>query len=137
MQKRPLNPNLNLGLSAREIGLARVKRKQWHDGAVKLVRTHLQSWEGIGEDIRIWLVNEQNYPLPHHHNAWGALVMDLVRKDIIVATGPRVRMELPRSHGHRSPVYRSSRTRPLRITRIVYPLLPPPRPPHDPTLRAP
>ncbi len=56
-----------------------------------------------GEDIRMdcgkWV------GLPHHSNAWGALINTLVRRKIIKPTGEYRKMKDDRSHARRTPVY--------------------------------
>jgi hypothetical protein len=43
---------------------------------------------------------------PHHHNAWGALVMHMVRTGRLVATGEYRPMKDVKSHARKTPVYR-------------------------------
>lgn len=50
-----------------------------------------------GEDIRLALT-KTGLPPPHHHNAWGAFTMRLVRAGLIRATGDFVQMITPQSH---------------------------------------
>ncbi len=59
-------------------------------------------WTGTGEDLRK-LVPEQ--VVPHHHNAWGALILDAARKGLISRTGERRRMSERSSHARGTDVW--------------------------------
>jgi len=61
--------------------------------------------ELTGEDIRHAI--EVRGVRPHHHNAWGALIMAAVRKELIQKTGRLVKMKDPRSHARQTPIYRA------------------------------
>lgn len=56
-----------------------------------------------GEDIRKYVV--ERVGSPHHHNAWGGLIMGLVKRKRLVEVG-RIKMRDPRSHARKTPVYR-------------------------------
>tara|TARA_R110000868_G_scaffold19297_2_gene83095 strand:- start:10587 stop:10886 length:300 start_codon:yes stop_codon:yes gene_type:complete len=58
-----------------------------------------------GEDIRLYV--SQRVGSPHHHNAWGGLIMGLVKRKRLVEVD-RVKMRDPRSHARKTPVYRVS-----------------------------
>ena len=60
--------------------------------------------EYTGEDIRI-LFTPQGI-VPHHHNAWGALICAAVKRGLLVGTGRWVAMKSVKNHAHRSEVYR-------------------------------
>lgn len=56
-----------------------------------------------GEDVRR-LVLLQGIR-PHHHNAWGALVMCAVKRGLLRNTGEMRSMRAVRSHARKTPVY--------------------------------
>ena len=80
----------------------------WMDQAVAWVR----AWAAqVGPDLRftaeeLRLASLGILPAPHHHNAWGALTMQLIRNSDIVPTGEWISMVAPRSHARRTPRYR-------------------------------
>lgn len=55
-----------------------------------------------GEDIRLYVAARVGSP--HHHNAWGGLIMGLVRRKRLIEVD-RVKMRQPRSHARKTPVY--------------------------------
>ncbi len=57
-----------------------------------------------GEDIRLELT-KLGLLAPHHHNAWGALIMKLVRSERLLGTNEYVSMKDPKSHARRTRVY--------------------------------
>ena len=88
------------------------------DEGIKKVAGHNLSWMEMcivkaensfwdhrftGEDIR--RVLSYQVGLPHHPNAWGALVNTLVRRKIIKPTGEYRAMKDDSSHARRTPVY--------------------------------
>ncbi len=89
------------------------------DEAIAKVSEHNGKWlelcvsevEGIsfyrgeftGEDLRHHC--EQTVGLPHHSNAWGALISVLVKRRIIVPTGEYRAMRDQTSHARKTPVY--------------------------------
>ena len=56
------------------------------------------------EWIRLSLVS-RGLELPHHHNAWGAFIMALIRAGYIVPTGQYVNMKTKESHARRTAIY--------------------------------
>lgn len=64
----------------------------------------LPAGEYTGEDVRDRLTGLG--VVPHHPNAWGALVSKAVRDGLLVPTGERRAMRGPRSHARRTDVYR-------------------------------
>lgn len=65
--------------------------------------TGLAAGEYTGEDVRRHLVSAGLRP--HHHNAWGALVLHAVKAGILVHTNTTRQMRDARSHARRTPVY--------------------------------
>jgi len=58
-----------------------------------------------GEDVRL-LIEQRGIPPPHHHNAWGAVINNLVRGGFLEKTGKHVHMKTRRSHARATPLYR-------------------------------
>lgn len=57
-----------------------------------------------GEDIRLYC--EAAGVVPHHHNAWGAAIMRLVRRGTLVDTGRTRNMRSKKSHARKTTLYR-------------------------------
>jgi hypothetical protein len=66
----------------------------------------LPAGEFTGEDVRDHLTKLNI--VPHHPNAWGALVAKAVRDKLLTPTGERRPMKGPRSHARRTDVYRTA-----------------------------
>lgn len=77
----------------------------WHPQAMAMIQLKLRGFTGTGEDIRTRLIMK-GLSHPHHHNAWGALTNDALKKKILVPTGEMRHMRGNRSHARRTPVYR-------------------------------
>jgi hypothetical protein len=90
----------------RDEAIKRVSRDDWMSVAMAAFRNHASKLpaEFTGEDIRN-LVAPIAGP-PHHHNAWGAFTMTLVRKHLIEATGGVAKMKATTSHARRTFLYR-------------------------------
>ncbi len=89
------------------------------DKGIKTVTEHNESWMDLcvlaaekfvagqdtitGEDIRFQCERTVGYP--NHHNAWGALINTLLKREIIVATGEYRPMRDDASHARSTPVY--------------------------------
>lgn len=66
--------------------------------------THdMQGWVGTGEDLRKKLTRLRR---PGHPNAWGALIMQAVRKGLLIPTGRYLPMKDKSSHARKTPEYR-------------------------------
>lgn len=68
--------------------------------------TALQELHGksmTGEQIRVEL--ESRGVVPHHHNAWGALVRQALKTGLLHPTGNWVKMSTAKSHARRTPEY--------------------------------
>ena len=74
----------------------------WFERAMVALRTV----EGnlIGEEIRLRI--EPIVGSPHHHNTYGALISQAVKKRYITPTGVHRKMKTARSHARKSPEYR-------------------------------
>lgn len=70
----------------------------WHDATLARIKQLATDFEGTFEDLRVQLENE-GWPAPHHHNAWGAVAWDAKRIGYLVGTGVYRHMKTPKSHG--------------------------------------
>jgi hypothetical protein len=61
-------------------------------------------WHGTAEDMRLML-GKQGCPLPHHHNAWGALVRSARIKGLLSEIGFE-KAKTKKSHARRVLTYR-------------------------------
>lgn len=92
----------------RDEALARVAENAgpWLPRALELMRQHRPGPMGddfTGEDLRVWLTGLGC--VPHHHNAWGALILAALREGIIRPNGRRRAMQTARSHARTTTVY--------------------------------
>ncbi len=71
--------------------------------AERLSSSTLTGDKFTGEDLRHHL--GRRIGLPHHSNAWGALINTLVRRKIIKPTGEYRAMRDDSSHARKTPVY--------------------------------
>lgn len=60
----------------------------------------------IAETARLWAIGQGLTP-PHHHNAWGAIVNQLVRDNRIESAGRLEKSKTAKSHARRQPVWRA------------------------------
>ena len=90
---------------ARDIGLEQVatSHRSWMEAALSLMQAH-PCVETTGEQIAAWLV-ARGLPEPEKPHAWGSLINTLVRRQMIRDTGRVQRMQKPRSHARRTPVW--------------------------------
>ena len=98
----------DIAKSRRDAGLLTVDEnaKPWSDIAFEALlgmRSETDLSTFTAEHIRLQI--EKKIGNPHHHNAWGALIMKAVKRGIIINTGEYVPMKTPRSHARRTPVY--------------------------------
>lgn len=56
-----------------------------------------------GEDVRRHVTRMVGEP--HHHNAWGAVIMMGVRRGVLAPTGEYRAMTSKKSHARKTPVY--------------------------------
>ena len=73
------------------------------DRARGLISRLPPNWEGTGEDMRLHI--EFMIGSPHHHNAYGALVSQAVRRGYLKKTGRYAQMKTKKSHARETPVY--------------------------------
>jgi hypothetical protein len=95
-----------LAQSARDEAIDRVSVNAgpWLPIAIGYI-ARITEWEGTAEDLRLKLI-DSGCPFPHHHNAWGALIMAAVKRGMLQATGRMAKMKTPKSHARKSSVYR-------------------------------
>jgi hypothetical protein len=102
-----MQPDLFEALLARDEALETVIENAGHDWKAKaltLIATMQKGTLATGEDLRLAI--SEKVGDPHHHNAYGALIMNAVRKGFIAPTGRYVRMKTPKSHARATPLYR-------------------------------
>jgi hypothetical protein len=75
----------------------------WQERAI-IALALIPGFIGTAEDIRIRLLMK-GLARPHHHNAWGAMVMEAIRRNRIQFTGKRRHMKTSKSHGRETDVY--------------------------------
>ncbi len=92
------------GILARDAALERVTRKRFMIRGTRIIEDLEHGREMSGEDIR-HAVSRLGVK-PHHHNAWGALIMNAVRLKLILPTGRDTKMKDRRSHARKTPIYR-------------------------------
>lgn len=88
----------------REAALAQVEAHapNWHDRAYRAIE------EIARRQIHVHIddVLAAGVPQPHHPNAWGAVWMKAIRKEIIQRTNQTRPCAVdPKKHGHRYPIY--------------------------------
>jgi hypothetical protein len=91
----------------RDEALERVQKhagEDWMASALRCIERMERGLLVTGEDIRHKVKAEIGSP--HHHNAYGALVMAAVKRHLIVKTGQWTNMRDKRSHARMTPVYR-------------------------------
>lgn len=95
--------------NARDEALERVTQNNsdWVQEALAFVETKIPyGWVGTGEDIR-FLLNKAGFKRPHHHNAYGCMIMHAVRtRKLIKKTGKYRAMIDLSSHGRSTAEYR-------------------------------
>lgn len=89
---------------ARDAGLAQVSRGPFLAAAITAIGKLPSNLLVTGEDIRVRLI--QAGIVPHHHNAWGAVVKRAVEHGYLVPTGQYRHMRTERSHARKTPLYR-------------------------------
>lgn len=93
---------LDFGEYLRDEGIARVtidpfKTRAW------TVLQKIPPGRYTGEDLRA--IIEAHGVYPHHHNAWGALIVHAVKAGMLVKTGAMLPSTRPSSHSHLTPEY--------------------------------
>ena len=89
---------------ARDQALARVERAAGKFMAMGIGGiAMLNPGEYTGEDIRLKL--SRVGIVPHHHNAWGSLIMQAVKLGLLKNTGRMEQMRVRSSHARMTSVY--------------------------------
>lgn len=106
----PAQPQFNLqaSIAARDEALDRIAAKSdtfMPNGIIAI--TNLPGGEYTGEAIRDRLTAAGI--VPHHHNAWGALVASAIKHGLLIATGRWIPMQDVRSHARKTQVYERRR----------------------------
>lgn len=102
-----LFPDLPEGQRRRDAGIAQVSdnNAEWLERCyAEADRFIAGRREFTGEDIRFHCADTVGHPA--HHNAWGALINQLVRAGKIVHTGRLRPMRARDSHARLTPIYR-------------------------------
>jgi len=73
------------------------------DALIAICRISTDS-EVTGEDIRLNIL--ERVGMPHHHNAWGALIKSALKQGVLIPTGEYRAMKTRKSHARKTPVYR-------------------------------
>lgn len=68
--------------------------------------SQLAAGEYTGEQIRL-ILTEAGI-VPHHHNAWGALISSAVKRGILIDTGRLDHMQTKKSHARKTSVYQKA-----------------------------
>jgi len=94
-------------LKARDVAIDLVSANAdgWMAVGLALLGTFPIGQEGTGEDFRLRL-RDKGLPNPHHHNAWGALILSAQRRQLLLKTGEMRHMRQKKSHARLTPVYR-------------------------------
>jgi hypothetical protein len=92
-----------LARDARDEALKQVAREQFMGKGLDFIASLGHGSEVTGEEIRLRC--EARGIEPHHHNAWGALIMGAIQKGLLKHTGRYAAMTVKRSHARRTPVY--------------------------------
>lgn len=88
---------------ARDAALESVNRPSYTNAALDELLRLMPVGQLTGEDIRIKI--EAAIGAPHHHNAWGAVIAQGIKRGILVHTGKMAHMRTKRSHARRTPTY--------------------------------
>jgi truncated hemoglobin YjbI len=105
MNDEPTQRDLFFSVEARDAALQQVAGNAGDFLAQALAAVAELRGEYTGEGIRFAL--EARGLIPHHHNAWGALVMAAVRDGLLIPTDKYVPMTARGSHARRTRVYRT------------------------------
>jgi len=102
---------------ARDDALEAVKRAsgEWFETALSTLEKFPPGVEGVFEMFRVRMVEEMGLsPPPNHHNAWGALASNAVKRGILEGTGRMGRMKTAKSHARKSEILRRRWTSPAK-----------------------
>ena len=91
---------------ARDEALRRVRDNagDWRDRAL-LAMNLIPGFIGTWEDIRVRLLMK-GLARPHHHNAWGEVSKEALKRKLMIPTGEMRPMRLKKSHARSTKVYR-------------------------------
>lgn len=78
----------------------------WMDQCLAMVRKLPPGSLWTTEQMRLHFVNRCGLPIPHHHNAWGAMTRQARRQGWLAETGTWAHMTTKKSHARRTMVYR-------------------------------
>lgn len=97
--------DIDAAMAARDTGIEQVldNSAPWKDRAMEVVVSIPYGTILTGEEVRQMVVDKIGPP--HHHNAFGALIMNAVRKSFLSPTGRYVKMRLKSSHARKNPEY--------------------------------
>lgn len=95
----------NRARKARDQALTKVAKNSgdWFGKAMQAVTDMPTGWRGIGEDLRLEI--EARIGKPHHHNAWGSVTNQAVRRGLLIKTGTLSQMKTAKSHARASMIY--------------------------------
>jgi hypothetical protein len=82
----------------------------WVNSATELVREIPTGWEGLGEDIRLQLIEDGMWE-PHTYHCWGALIGRCVRRGWFVWIGELASPKDTPSHASKTMKYRRTEKR--------------------------
>ena len=101
-------PDFFGGASRRDAAIEVVTENsgEWMTRALAAVELLPNNIKVTGEDVRFRLL--ESIGEPHHHNAWGALILHAVKDGSLLSTGIWRAMSDPRSHARRTLVYRTN-----------------------------
>src|SRR5262245_38597526 len=94
--------------SARDEAMSRVEKNAGQDfmGAALGFIAQMESQRVIiAETIRLEYLNA-GHCRPHHHNAWGTVIMQAVKRGLLTPLNQYEHMRTVRSHGRKTPKYR-------------------------------
>jgi len=105
MPDLPLEKIWSESEGARESALKRVEVSagDWFKFALASIPSVELPEEFTGEQLRHIIT--ESIGRPHHHNVWGALTMQAVRRGLLFKTGRRTKMQDRRSHARMTDVY--------------------------------
>jgi hypothetical protein len=91
-------PNAEVGQPDHSAG------QDWTARALAMIEAKERGTRFTSERLRFQLLAAGLQP-PHHHNAWGAVIMIAAKRRLIMDTGQIARMESEKAHSRRTPVW--------------------------------
>lgn len=94
------------GHKARDVGTKKVlsNNKEWVAKGLVAFKALPSGWVGTGETVRFVL--RPVIGSPTNQNAWGALILNIVRKGLVEPTGNLVHLKSTKSHARLTREYR-------------------------------